>query len=384
LLLEPVRKFLLENSRFEEFISMPTNTFESASVDTIITTYRLGDSNSKVRLLKCNNSVFSHIGMSNQKEWSKNKDYSINIHVTKEITQIIKKAEKKSALFGDISNIVRGVGVYHKRVGHTKEFIDSDPYQSESKVDDTFVPYLRGRNLSQYLVDWTGDSYISYGDWLAEPRKSEYFIGERILVRKILSKGIVATYIQEQFVADQQLYTAILNEDSGFHYLDILAILCSKFMSFYFRYKYSEFDDLFPQIKLNHVKSLPIIKEIKGGNSKLNTLASSRLNAAKENNKSRLNLLHLLKNKFDIGKTTSKLSNWMELDFKDFLSELKKAKVKLSLSEEAEWMQYFKEQKQKATDCKSHIKQMEKEIDQTVYKLYGLTEEEIKIIEEFT
>ncbi|MCK4922604.1 MAG: N-6 DNA methylase [Bacteroidales bacterium] len=381
LLLEPVRKFLLENSRFEEFISMPANTFENASVDTIITTYCLGDSNSRVRLLKCNNSEFSNIGLSNQNDWSKNKDASINIHVTKDITQIIKKAEKESILFGEISNIVRGVGVYHKRVGHTKEFIDSDPFQSESKKDNTFVPYLRGRNLSQWLVDWTGDSFISYGEWLAEPRKPEFFVDDRILVRKILSDGIVATHIKEQFVVDQQLYTAILNEDSNFQYLDILAILCSKFMSFYFRYKYSEFDDLFPQIKLNHVKCLPISKGITRGSNKLSTLSSLRLNSTIECNSIRLNLLKLLKSKFDIKKPTSKLSNWIELDFKEFLIELKKAKIKLDLSDEAEWMQYLNEQKEKAQTLKSEIEKTDKEIDQMVYELYGLSEEEIKIAE---
>lgn len=381
ILLEPVRKFMLENSRFEEFISMPSNTFEGASVDTIITTYCKGENNEKVNLLKCDNSEFSHIGFSNQKDWLKNKDASINIHITKEITRIIKKAEKVSVLFGEISSIVRGVGVYHKRVGHTKEFIATDPFQSETKKDETFVPYLRGRNLSQWLIDWTEDSFISYGNWLAEPRKPEFFVGDRILVRKILSKGIVATYINEQFVVDQQLYTAILNKNTNFQYLNILAVLCSKFMSFYFRYKYSEFDDLFPQIKLSHVKSLPVIKKLDGGNEKLKELSSLRLNSTIQQNQIRLSLLQLLSSKFDIVKITSKLSNWYEIEFKDFIKELKKAKVKLNLSEEAEWMQYFNEQKEKAQTLKSEIEKTNKEIDQMVYELYGLSEEEIKIVE---
>ncbi len=69
------------------------------------------------------------------------------------------------------------------------------------------------------------------------------------------------------------------------------------------------------------------------------------------------------------------------MEFKDFLKELKKAKVKLSLSEEAEWMQYFNDQKQKAQELKSEIDRIDKEIDLMVYELYGLTEEEIAIVE---
>ncbi|MCF8372215.1 MAG: hypothetical protein K9H64_11375 [Bacteroidales bacterium] len=63
---------------------------------------------------------------------------------------------------------------------------------------------------------------------------------------------------------------------------------------------------------------------------------------------------------------------------------LKKALVQLSLSEEAEWMQYFNEQKQKVQTLKAEIARVDTEIDQMVYALYGLTEEEIKIVEEST
>ena len=45
-------------------------------------------------------------------------------------------------------------------------------------------------------------------------------------------------------------------------------------------------------------------------------------------------------------------------------------------------MDYFNEQKQKARSLKSEIDKTDREIDRMVYKLYGLTDEEIKIVEE--
>jgi hypothetical protein len=51
------------------------------------------------------------------------------------------------------------------------------------------------------------------------------------------------------------------------------------------------------------------------------------------------------------------------------------SKIKLTLSEEAEWLQYFSEQKQKAQTLKSEINKTDREIDRMVYELYGLTEE---------
>jgi type I restriction-modification system DNA methylase subunit len=76
-----------------------------------------------------------------------------------------------------------------------------------------------------------------------------------------------------------------------------------------------------------------------------------------------------------------KFEKWNELTSKEFFKELEKQKVKLSLREQSEWLQYFEEQKNKALAIKSQISQTDKEIDQMVYALYELTEEEIKIVE---
>ncbi len=89
----------------------------------------------------------------------------------------------------------------------------------------------------------------------------------------------------------------------------------------------------------------------------------------------------LLQSKFEIGNLSVKLQNWYGLDFKDLLKELKKSRVQITLSDSAEWMQFFKEQKQKVQDLKMEIDKIEKEIDQMVYALYELTPEEIAIVE---
>ena len=81
------------------------------------------------------------------------------------------------------------------------------------------------------------------------------------------------------------------------------------------------------------------------------------------------------------------------MEFSGFLKELEKTRKifskeneteyrKLSLNEEAEWMQYFNEQKQKAEVLKTEINKINREIDLMVCELYGLTEEEINIVEE--
>lgn len=101
-------------------------------------------------------------------------------------------------------------------------------------------------------------------------------------------------------------------------------------------------------------------------------------------------------NTTDIEKLSRKLESWHELSFSDFLKELTKAikatnKIRakegqspiaeLTRTVEFEWMELFESKKQKVLDLQEQIQQIEQEIDQMVYKLYDLTDDEIAIIE---
>jgi hypothetical protein len=89
-----------------------------------------------------------------------------------------------------------------------------------------------------------------------------------------------------------------------------------------------------------------------------------------------------LQRRFSLSELPGKLQNWYLLSYAEFIKELAKKKVKLSLSEEAEWEAWFLQEAQQALSIKSEIEKTDKEIDRMVYKLYGLTEEEIGIVEE--
>ena len=91
--------------------------------------------------------------------------------------------------------------------------------------------------------------------------------------------------------------------------------------------------------------------------------------------------LRTLNRKFEIEKLSKKLESWHELSFNEFVVELEKKKVKLSLAEEAEWEDYFLAVKQNADHLKNQIQDTDKAINKLVYELYGLNEEEIRIVE---
>jgi len=56
--------------------------------------------------------------------------------------------------------------------------------------------------------------------------------------------------------------------------------------------------------------------------------------------------------------------------FSDFLSELKKNKINLSLKDQDEWEDYFNSYKNEILELKSQIDKCDKEIDEMVFDLY--------------
>ena len=115
-------------------------------------------------------------------------------------------------------------------------------------------------------------------------------------------------------------------------------------------------------------------------------LVDSIIKNTEENDKLISNYLKYLQSQFKIEKLSKKLQNWHELDFGDFINELNKAIKKVGgekLDDKAQFslMSLFEEQQEEAQTLKAEIDYTDREIDQMVYGLYGLTEKEIKIVE---
>jgi len=91
---------------------------------------------------------------------------------------------------------------------------------------------------------------------------------------------------------------------------------------------------------------------------------------------------HMLQRKYVVPIISQKLHNWHLLSFNNLLIELNKLKVRLSLKEEAEWEKFFQEEKMKANELYKKTDQLDNEINKLIYRIYGLKEEEIRIIEE--
>ena len=222
---------------------------------------------------------------------------------------------------------------------------------------------------------------MSYGEWLGAPRKRKYFEGERLIIREIPSKtGLIVAFTDEIYTVKNSAHICKpLDEKYSLKYT--LSLLNSRLMGFYFKNKFSEFDDIFPKAKIGQCKQLPI-KIISFENQQpFIEKADQMLSLNKELQEISDKFQRNLQREFSLEMLSKKLQNWYELSFAEFLKELAKAKVNLTLSQKAEWEDYFLQEQKKALECQSRVNTTDKEIDQMVYELYGLTEEEIAIVE---
>lgn len=95
----------------------------------------------------------------------------------------------------------------------------------------------------------------------------------------------------------------------------------------------------------------------------------------------RSRFLRRLQENFEGMKITGTLETFDTLPFADFVKELKKQKIKLTLPQQDEWEDYFNQYKTECNKISAEIAETDRKIDGMVYALYGLTEEEIKVVE---
>ena len=278
--------------------------------------------------------------------------------------------------------------------------------------------YTEGKYLERYVI--TKNLYLEYNtercpSRLVRPTFPELYPPNKLLLSR---QKKVAVYTDKSHYCDNTIIMAIpayelssVNNNSIKKYYKnikkdrtivesnsesykleyLLGIINSKLISYHIKFASKGKIDFYP----DDWKDLPIFQANSVEQNLLSELSRTRIQQENLLQNISSNYIKLIYSRLNISDISRKLENWDELEFLDFVKELEKARKKsakeneteykkLSLSEEAEWMQYFNEQKQKAEELKAEIDKTDKEIDEMVYELYGLTEEEINIVEEAT
>lgn len=361
------RKFLLTKSKLLELVKLPNTVFADAVVVPIIIFNEKNiDTNHKtIKLVSYENEVFNPM------------DYGINIqdvlnrhNYTLSLNRNIKfRIETK--ILKDIAKFSLGI-----KTSNDKRFILNE------KIDEDCYPMLRGRDVSRYYHNESSE-YIWYKPNLmlekkgAGVRKLEYFLTEKILFQSISGGIIKATLDNNHYLTNDKVH--ILYEVKDYQMKFILACLNSNLMKYFVK---SNFSDLL-EIKINQLEQLPIPTTKIENQKPFVQKADLMLELNKKLQEAKQNFI----NELELEKIPKKLQIFENLEFEEFVKEYKKAK-KIKLTDKLEernfkndWKPLFENDKKEVLELQSQISQTDKEIDNMVYELYGLSEEEIKIVE---
>ncbi len=264
LMMSDCRNYILKNYNLISINPNISNAFEEASVDTLIyvaskkeETEALNDN--EILIWGFEKGVIESKNTIPQSRFSANEKFVFDVEVDESTSYILQKTRNNVTVLSELYEITRGINPYDALRGQSKETIENRAYHANFKKDDTFVPQIRGKHTQKYFYEWDGKDYISYGNWLAAPRDEKFFKGDRIVFREILGvHNFVCTVVSEDIKIDRSLYIAIPKAETTVDVKFIQALLGSKLLAWSFRLEKNEFDALFPKIRLEEFKKLPI------------------------------------------------------------------------------------------------------------------------------
>lgn len=401
-----LRNFILQNCSINEIINLAGYSFEGVNVETIIviaTKTKEKSIKKPIDVLLSAGKEFRYSHNRKQVDFENNEGFEFRVFSDETSVELSNKLKKNSEILDDLVYIKAGLKAYEKNKGEPKqtaEDVKNRPYDYRYKYDDNTYKYLEGKDVGRYYLNWSGQ-YLQYGRQLAAPRSINIFNGKKIIIREITGKypnSVIATYSEDLLLFNMSNISIIEREELNISLKYIISLLNSKLMAYYFlKNTAKSVRKMFPKIILNDLRKFPIKKLSEFDQKPFIENAEIILGLSEKYIVTSNKFQKYLQSTFQLEKLTKKLQNWHLLEFGDFIKELNKAiKVTnkellkanqqevplLTKKDEFEWLDLFEENKQKAQELQTQINQTDKEIDAMVYELYGLTEEEIKIVEE--
>ncbi len=239
-------------------------------------------------------------------------------------TALLQKIESEQPCLGDICEMSQGIIVYK-----TREESAKNPYISDVAETAEWKKLLDTHSTVQrYALTW-GQKYLKYGDWLWCRRDAKFFEQPKIvLVRlrnKSLSRKLIGTYDEEKFY-NRDNFNNIIQKDERYSLKYILGLFNSKLLNYWYK---SYFDNV--NINPAQLRLIPI---------------------------------HAI----DFEKVTAFAQHQMVVDLVSQMLELQRL---LSLTKELPGQKVLRQQ----------IVAVDAAIDNMVYELYDLTQDEIQLIE---
>jgi type I restriction-modification system DNA methylase subunit len=259
-------------------------------------------------------------------------EYSrIIIDMDKNVYLLLKRLRTNNETFGRFCEIIWGIKPY--QVGHgtppqTREMVTKRVYHSSTKKDQEWKPLLVGSNVNRYKLYFPGEQFIKYGKWLMYPSNETLILQPKILMRQT-SDIIRACYDDDNYYPQNSVF---IIHSSKINLKYLLGLLNSTLLNFAYKFGNPQTGKIFAEIKPSVIKQLPI---------------------------------HVI----DFSDPADVARHDQMVSLVERMLDLNKRLLDAKTSHEKTLFQ-------------RQIETTDKQIDRLVYELYGLTEEEIAIVED--
>ncbi len=340
-----LREWILKEFKIIHIVDLSQiKVFESAEVNTCILVIQKSkpkkDHNLQIlkptNLANLNNSPTIDL---RQNTFTNTPQFMIRTDLDNKKIEIISKITKETLIASEIFYIVIGSVPHDSKTGASK-----DRLISQVKSGDSFKKYIEGKDMSRYKLDWR-NIYLNYQPkMMHRPKFPELFENEKLIVRNISTKeGLLAVYDNENYytndtvslcvpwfklkkvnIKGENISDEMINNSKKYDIKYCLGLINSNVLNFYFKHILSSNLHVYPEA----VRNLPIKRIPESQQQTVISLVDKILSLNKR------------------------------------LNEIKD------------------KQTDEKTRLEKEIQKIDNEIDKEVYKLYGITKEEQKIIEE--
>ena len=145
---------------------------------------------------------------------------------------------------------------------HTSEQIANRVFHSQTKVANDYLPELAGKDVSRYHIARTRGEWIKYGPWLHDYRTMDWLTGPRILIREIPGPPphrILASYVEDTYCHYKTILNVNPSAATKFSMKYLTGILNSRLISFLYPFVSNKMvAQSFPRLSVGDVKKLPV------------------------------------------------------------------------------------------------------------------------------
>jgi len=333
-----LREFLLKNTNIVKICSFWGQVFRNAKTNNVILIYEKKKPEGGVQIVEDRTlkptaetllNAENKRNYYSKKEWLKDATFKFSIFVDSEATIMLQRIENCSTPLYKIAEYTLGMQVYHNSM-HSPEQISNRIYHGKEKRDSSYFPESRGKNVNRYYFDNSFKEFVAYGDWCYNKPDWRFFSKPRIILREIPSQTLICAYTDTVHCSNKANIIIVPKSSTNIFYL--LGILNSLLLGFYIRNAGEKSKQrLFPRISLTMVRNLPI-KTINFSNP------------------------------------TDKAQHDKLVALVESMLELKRKYHEMRMEQDKELYE-------------RQIKLVDAQIDRMVYDLYGLTEEEVEVVE---